>query len=50
MSEKEKQMISKINALPEKLQEKIPDKIDGATMAIEMLSNTAKKEDDEREP
>ena len=37
MSDKEKQMIEKIAALPEGLQQRFVDRIDGAAMALDEL-------------
>lgn len=44
MSEKQKALAEKIAALPEKLQDKFTDKVDGAIMALDLMAQEAETE------
>ncbi len=46
MDEKEKAFLQKISQLPEELQDKMAAQIDGAVMALDMLEQSKKKEDE----
>lgn len=50
MSEKEKAMLEKLAALPAPLQDRFLDRIQGATMALDMLGATAPKEGGQNGP
>ena len=47
MSEKEKAMLEKLAALPEPLQDRFLDRIQGATMALDMLKPPPTKDEKE---
>lgn len=49
MSEKEKAMLEKLAALPEPLQDRFLDRIQGATMALDMLGASPPKDEKEEE-
>lgn len=50
MSEKEKAMLEKLAALPEPLQDRFLDRIQGATMALDMLKPPLPKEQEGGRP
>lgn len=48
MSDKEKEMVQKISELPDRLQDKFLDRLDGAVMALDVLSCVKGEDEDEQ--